>query len=166
EYLRNLDRPAQHETVLVAHERVLQHRSAGERIVQRVELRVTEELEQRAVIGVRAGLRRDVHLARSSSELGRIPARRHLELLAKTDRGKEQVAVKVVVRVLDAIEGEVIELAPLPGDADVLRRPLPALNADLLAGATEAVRNIRGQSDELEKVAPVQRQVLYALVLD
>ena len=92
------------------------------RVVLGVELVVAEELEQRSVIVVGARLGGDVDLCRLAAELGRIDAGLNLELLQRVDGRLDDVGVEVRVGVVDAVEREVVEVAALAGDRDVLVR--------------------------------------------
>ncbi len=118
------------------------------------------------MIGIRPGFGGDVDLARGPAEFRRIHAGLNLEFLQRVDRREKHVAVEVAIRIFDAVEREAIEFAALAGDADVLLRPLAALNAGLLASRAEPVADIRAESHKLQEIAAIQRQIHDPLVLD
>ena len=130
EELRNPHWSAKGKAILVPLEWILR-RALLKGVVLRVELVVAKELEQRSVILVRARLCRDVDLRRLTAELGRIDTGLDLELLQRVDRRLNYVSVEVRIGIVDTIEGEVIEVAALPCDRDVLVRTRLRLAASL-----------------------------------
>ena len=131
-----------------------------------VHLVVAEELEERAVILVRAGLGQHVDLGGLAAELGRIDAGLHLEFLQRVDRRHDHEGVEIRVGVLDAIERVVVEVGALAGHRNGLGRADAALPRAGLPLTREAGRDVRRQRNQLQIVAPVQRQFHDALVLD
>ena len=115
---------------------------------------------------VRAGLGDDVHLAGRAAELGRVDAGLHLELFERVDRRQQNIRVEVDVGVVRAVERVVVELAPLPGDRDLLVGARAALPVAGLPGARELGAHVRAERDERQEVAAVQRQLDDAPVLD
>jgi len=69
---------------------------------------------------IRACLGRDIDLARFAAKLGGIDSALHLELLQRVDGRQNDVRVEIDIRVLHAIEREVIVHAALSGQRDVL----------------------------------------------
>src|SRR5439155_3970081 len=59
--------------------------------------------------------------------------------------------------ILHAVQGEVVELAPLDRDRNVLLSALSPLASNGLCGIRESVAHVRTQGDKLEEVASVQR---------
>ena len=138
EHLRDPDGAAQSEAVLIPLEGLLPWRYRCESVLERVYLVVAVEFEERAVELVCPRLGRDVNLARRPPELGREDAGLHLELLQRVDRRQDHVGVEVHIGVLDPVEREAVEHAPLPGDRDVLGRAGPPLSGPGLTRALKA----------------------------
>src|SRR5262252_7006229 len=115
---------------------------------------------------VSSRLGRSVDLSCRAPELGREDSRLHFELLQRIDRRQDHVCVEIDIRILDAIQGEVVERAPLAGDSDVLRCPRSTLALILLSCGCEPIADVRTKCGKLEEVASVQRHLDDALVLD
>ena len=118
------------------------------------------------MIVVRTALGGDVDLAHLAAELGRVDAGLDLEFLQGVDGGQEQVAVEVGVGIIDTVQSEIVPLAAIAGDGDLLGAPVAALARGGLAAVAEARAHVRAERDELQKVAPVQRQIHDALIFD
>ncbi len=78
------------------------------------------------MIRIRAALGGDVHLTDLAAEFGRVDSGLHLELLQRVDGGQEQIGIEVNFRIAHAVQSEVIPLAPVAGDRDLLRAPVAA----------------------------------------
>ena len=76
---------------------------------------------------VASGLGGDINLASGAAKLGREDAGLHLELLNGVDGGQENIKVKADIGVVNPIQREIIELAALAGDRDVLGAALAPL---------------------------------------
>ena len=104
-----------------------------------------------------SGLGQNIDLRCGAPELGRKDSGLNLELLQCIDGWQEDIGVEVHVGILHAVEGEVVELAPLAGDRNVLLSALSPLASSGLCGIRESVAHVRTQRDKLEEVASVQR---------
>ena len=127
EPLAELDRTAEREPVLIPLKWTLFRRGARKSIWQRIEFVVAQKFEHRAVIRVAARLGRHAHLAQLAPKLGRVHAGLHFEFLQRIDRRQEDVRIEVHIRVINAVQREVIPLAPTAADRQLLRRPIAAL---------------------------------------
>ena len=116
--------------------------------------------------GVAARLGDDVHLCALMPELGRVDARLDLEFLDRIDRGQRDVVVEVRVDVTDAVERVVVEEDPLPAGGDGLLSAVAALPGGRLPRAGRGRVDVGRQRDEIQVLAPVQRQLGHDLVLD
>ena len=90
----------------------------------------------------------------------------HFEFLESVNRGQDHVRVEVDIRILHAVQREVIERAPLACDSDVLRCARPTLALILLTGAGEPIAHVGTERRKLEEVASVERHLDDALILD
>src|SRR5437763_1297388 len=99
-------------------------------------------------------------------ELGGIDAGLHLELLQRVDGGEKRISVEVDVGIGDAIQSVIVELAALAADREILAGAV----ASLAAGGCAAIRKTRihvgAESDQLDEVPPVERQLHDSLVVD
>src|SRR5436309_12046910 len=163
--LRQPNGSAQCESVLVPFERILRPLTR-ERVLFRIEFVVAEELEHRPMELVRSRLGRNIDLRGGAPELGRKDSGLDLELLQRVDRWQENIGVEVDVRILHAIQGEVVELASLARDRNILLSARPALTLIGDGGIRESIAHIGTQRDKLKEVAPVKRHVDDALVLN
>ena len=127
EPLAELNGTAEREPVLIPLERTRRGHTAGKRVRQRVEFVVAQKFEDRAVIRVAARLGRHAHLAQLAPKLGRVHPGLHFEFLQRIDRRQEDVRIEVHIRVINAVQREVIPLAPTAADRQLLRRPIAAL---------------------------------------
>src|SRR6266568_3784509 len=87
---------------------------AGECIRLSVQGIVAEEFEQRAMIGVAAGLGEHVDLCALMPELRGVNTDLNFELLNGVNGGKDDIGVEIRVCVIDAVEGVVVEHDALP----------------------------------------------------
>ncbi len=115
---------------------------------------------------VASGLGRDVDLAGGAAELGREDAGLNLELLNGVDRGQENIKVKADIGVVDSIQSEIIELAALAGDRDVLGAALAPLPSGGGTVRAEAEAHVGTERNQLQEVAPVERQVHDTFIFD
>src|SRR5882724_7952021 len=115
---------------------------------------------------VASGLGGDIHLAGSAAKFGREDAGLHLELLNGVDGGQENIKVKADIGVVDPIQSEIIELAALAGDCDVLGGALASLPPGGGTVVAEAKAHIGAERNQLQEVASIQRQLHDALVFD
>src|SRR5262249_46068796 len=139
ELLRQPDRAAEREAVLIPFERLLRRvlcAHAGEVVGARIQRVIAQKLEERAVIVARAGFGRDVDLRRSAPELRREDARLHLELLHGVSRRQDDRRVEVHVCVLHAVNREAVEVAALACDGDLLIGARAALSRARLSRLT------------------------------
>src|SRR5262249_45025704 len=115
--------------------------------------RVAMKLVDAAVEPVRAGTKLDIdHAASRSTVFGRVEVAHELKLLDRIDRRDCRELVIVIIRVVDAVETELI----------VSRAPAVHLERGALAGgagARIAAAHPGGQGCQLEELAPVQRQL-------
>src|SRR3989449_8327718 len=121
-------------------------------ILARIELVVAKELEHRSVKLVCSGLGQNIDLRCGAPELGRKDSGLNLELLQRIDRWQEDIGVEVHVGILHAVEGEVVELAPLARDRNVLLSALSPLASSGFCGIRESQTHVRTQRDKLEDV--------------
>src|SRR5438552_15454288 len=161
--LRQPNRAAQCEAVLVPLEG-LPRAFTRECILPRIELVIAKELEHRSVELVCSGLGRNVDLRCGAPELGWKDSSLDLELLQRIDGWQEDISVEVHVGILHAVQGEVVELAPLARNRNVLLSARAPLASSGLSGIRESIAHVGTQRDKLEKVAPVQRHVDNTLV--
>src|SRR5580700_9732866 len=110
--------------------------------------------------------RGDIDLGGLASKLGGIDAGLHLKFLQGVDRRQEGVAAVVDVGVGDAIQSKVIPLLPLPADG-YLRNcgTIATLTRGRPVGA-EAGNDVRAQSYQRSEVAPIERQIDDALIVN
>ena len=120
-----------------------------------------EELVGRPREPVRARPRQHVHLAGGvASERGIVGGRHHLELADAVDRRPHGRRVQLRIDVVDPVEDVVVEVLA------------PAVRAEREVAADRARRALRrrhgarGEQRELEKVAPVERQVGHLVAID
>ncbi len=163
--LRQPNGAAQCESVLVPFERILRPLTC-ERVLFRIEFVVAEELEHRPMELVRSRLGRNIDLRGGAPELGRKDSGLDLELLQRVDRWQENISVEVDVRILHAIQGEVVELASLASDRNILLSARPALTLIGDGGIRESIAHVGTERDKLEEVAAIQRHVDDTLILD
>src|SRR5262249_30485975 len=138
--------------------------SEGVRV--RVHFVVAQELEQRTVILIGAGLGEHVDLRSLPAELCRIDPGLYLELLQCVDGWHHDECIEIGVRIFDAIQRIVIEVGALPGQGNRLRRAKAALPRTGLSLTREAGGNVGSQRNQLKIVAAVERQFHNASVLD
>src|SRR5438093_1089989 len=158
-------RTAQREAVLVPLEGLPQA-FTSECILPRIELVIAKELEQCSVKLICSGLGRNIDLGCGAPELGRKDSGLNLELLQRIDRWQEDIGVEVHVGILHAVQGEVVELAALARDRNVLLSALSPLASNGLSGIRESIAHVRTQRDKLKKVAAVEWHLHDALVFD
>src|SRR5438093_3918901 len=163
--LRQPNRTAQREAVLVPLKRLSQAYTR-KCILARIELVVAKELEHRSVKLVCPGLGRNIDLRRGAPELGRKDSSLNLELLQRIDGWQEDIGVEIHVGILHAVQGEVVELAALARDRNVLLGALSPLPSNGLSGIREAVAYVGAHRDKLQEVASVQRHFHDLLVFD
>ena len=99
----------------------------GKRKGRGIEVVIADELEQRTVKCVAAGLGKDVDLRRPMAELGGIDAGLHLEFLQGIDRGKDDIGVEIGIGVVDSVEREIVKHDPVPAGRDRLVGAIAAL---------------------------------------
>src|SRR6266705_1401628 len=87
---------------------------AGECVWLRVQGIVAEEFEQRAMIGVAAGLGEHVDLCALVPELRGVNTELNFELLNGVNGGKDDIGIEIRVGVIDAVERVVVEHDALP----------------------------------------------------
>src|SRR5262249_37743916 len=109
--LRNPNRATEREAVLVPPEQVARA-CTGKCRRPCIELVVAQELEKGSVELIRSRLGRNIDLRGSTPELRWKDSSLDLELLQRIDRRQEDIAVEVHIRILDAVQGKVVELAP------------------------------------------------------
>src|SRR5690349_17082848 len=126
EQLRNNNRTAERESVLIPFER--RRRRYGCRKCERpgIEIIVTEKLEDGAVVGVGARFGRDIDLARFAAEFSGIDARLNLELLKSVYGRQKRIDIKVHVRVGYAIQRVIGERPPVACDRERYFSPIVA----------------------------------------
>src|SRR5262249_52025862 len=163
--LRQPNRPAQREAVLVPLEG-FPLAFTSECILPRIELVIAKELEQRSVKLVCSGLGRHIDLRCGAPEFGRKDSGLNLELLQRIDRWQEDIGVEVHVGILHAVEREVVELAALASDRNVLLSALAPLPSNGLSGIRESVAYVGAHRDKLQEVASVQRHFHDLFVFD
>src|SRR5262249_36009857 len=153
---RQQDWTSQSETVLVPLERIL-GALTGKGVLFRVEPVIPEKLKNCSVELIGSWLGRSVDLSSGAPELCRKDSGLYLELLQSVNRWQDHVRVEVDISILNTIQREVIELAPLARDRDILpcARPTLALVCD--SGAAKAIAHVGTQRSQLQKVASVQR---------
>src|ERR1700730_8494826 len=100
------------------------------------------------------------------TEFGGVNTGLHLEFLQGVDGGQEGVGVEVDVRVGDPIQSVVVELAALAADRKVLAGAVSSLAATSRAAVRIAGVHVWAESDQLDEVPPVERQLHDALVID
>ena len=166
EDFRDDHRAAECAAVLVPLEGILRRTSRPERIVLGVHLFVPQELKRRPVVLVAAALGQHVDLRRRPAELSRINTCLHLEFLQRVNRRLNHEGVEVRIGVLHTVQRIVVERATLPAHRNAVFRPETALPRTRLAGRREPRRSVRSQRNQLQVVAPIQRQLHNALVLD
>lgn len=115
---------------------------------------------------LRAALGRDVDLAHIVAVLGGKDAAFDLELLQRVQRRQEQEAVEIGVGVLDAVEGVVVEVDALPGDAQRKFGSRTSLPRVAHARRRAVGGDAGSKGGKLEVVAAVQRQFQNAPVFD
>src|SRR6185436_16361109 len=74
----------------------------------------------------------------------------------RVNRWKDEISVEVDLGVVDPVEREIVPLAPVARNRDLLRRAVSSKPRARLAAVTEARRDVRAQRDELQEVAPVE----------
>ena len=102
----------------------------------------------------------------STAELRRVDARLDLEFPNGIHRGANHKSVEVDVGILDAVQGEAVELLPLPCDRDRLVGAVAALAAVRLAVGAHLRGDVRTQLDERKKVSTIERKVNNSSVFD
>ena len=115
---------------------------------------------------VRARLGGHVDLTRLSAEFRRIDPRLHLELLQRIDRRHEDVGVEIDVGVVDPIQREVVELATLTRDRELLDASSATLTGSGLTWTCEVGADVRAQGHQLQIVPAIERQFHDSFVLD
>ena len=88
-------------------------------VVLGIERIVSKKLERGAVILVGAGLGRDVDLPGGASELGRVDAGLHLELLERIHRRQHDVQIEIDIGVRDAVQRVVAPRCAAP-ESDIV----------------------------------------------
>ena len=87
---------------------------AGECVRLRIQGIIAEEFEKRAVICVAAGLGEHVDLRALMPELRGVNTDLNFELLNGVNGRKDDITIEIRVRVIDAVEGVVVEHDALP----------------------------------------------------
>src|SRR5438046_65084 len=87
---------------------------AGECVRLRIQGIIAEEFEKRAVICVAAGLGEHVDLGALMPELRGVNTDLNFELLNGVNGRKDDITIEIRVRVIDAVEGVVVEHDALP----------------------------------------------------
>ena len=145
-----MDRSAESGAVLVAVQRVLGATEFVGKEIRRIEVRVAQVLEDRAVELVGAALGYDAHLgAVAAAELGGGHAGLHGELLHRV--GDAEIAQRrpdLGIDVTDAVQQEVIGLRPCAGDVEA---------AALLPGLRR--HGARREEREIQVLPRVQRHI-------
>src|SRR2546426_6630224 len=100
---------------------------AGECVRLSVQDIVAEEFEQGAMICVAAGLGEHVDLGALMPELRRVNTELNFELLNGINGGKDDIRIEIRVRVINAVEGVVVEHDALPARRYGLRGAVTAL---------------------------------------
>ena len=125
-----------------------------------------KKLEEAGVKLVAARLGGGVDLRRTPAVFRRVDASEDLKLLQGFDGRPDNVTVEIDIRVLHAIEREVIVHAALSGQRDVLPGAGSALAGVGLSRIGETKTDVGAQRDELQEITAVQRQLHNALILD
>src|SRR5262245_48368268 len=127
---------------------------------------VAKEFEQRAVIGIAAGLRQYVDLGALMPELGGINTDLNFELLNRVNRRKYDVGVEIRVGVIDAVERVVVEHDALPARGYGLVGAVAPLPGTSLARRGRERVHVGRERDQTQILAAVQRQFGNEFVLD
>ena len=151
---------------MVPLERVLGHYFGRESVAGGIERVVPNELIKRAVEIIASGLGRHVDLRGLASKLRGIDSGLHLKLLQGVDRRLNDVRIEVRIGVINAVQCEIVEVAAVPRYGNILVGAVAPLARAGLTGAPEAVAHVGRQRDQLQIVAPVQRQLHNPFVLD
>ena len=171
ECARNREGAAHCEAELVLLKRGSLRHQRGETERPRIERAVAKKFPDRAVVIVRAALGRDIHLANAPPEFRGINAGLDFELLNGIHRGQEQVGVEVGFGVGDPVDAVVIEFTAGTRNRE---RLIGAVATQSRAGGpgagasvdVEGRADIRTEAHQLQKIAPVQRQINNAFVVD
>ena len=133
------NRSAHGEAVLISLE--WRDRVAGPvEVVLGIESRIAQELEGTSVkvIGPRASCR--VDLRDSPAVFGVEQTRLDLEFLQRVDRRLDHIGIEVGVGVVDAIQREIIEVASIASDGDILI----GIDGELLPGGSYTFKSLAG----------------------
>jgi hypothetical protein len=115
---------------------------------------------------VGSGFGRDVDLRSLASKLGGVDPSLDLKFLKSIDRRKLDVEIEIRIEVRNAVQRVIVERAPHTAYGDVLIHAVTTLAAGGYRGGCETVGHVGRQSDQLQKVASIQRKVVNMFFLD
>src|SRR5437773_3603666 len=129
---------------------------AGESVRLSVQGIITEEFEQGTMIGVAAGLGEHVDLRALMPELRGVNADLNFELLNSVNGRLDDIGIEIRVRVIDAVEGVVVEHNALPARGYGLGGALATLPAIGLPRERRKGVRVRRHRDQVQVLPAVQ----------